>query len=87
MTFDSARTADEHMVGAGHAEGRKVFAGKGAKPAFQPIANDRSADLLGDGEADTYGRIAVISAAKLKNEPGHSDSLAAVGGEKICPFA
>ena len=75
------------MVGARHAELGKIIAGERAQAALETVAHDCAADFLGDGEAYAHGRIAVIAAAELKDKTGHGDTLAAVGGEKICPFA
>jgi len=58
------------MVSAWNAARRKDFAGERSKPPLHPVADDRSADLLGDGEADALGRIAVGAVADQQNEAG-----------------
>jgi hypothetical protein len=86
FALDPAGSADKDMIGAGHAERGYMVPRQGAQTALQSIANDGTADLLGDGKADAHGRIAVIATTELKDESGHGNTLAAIGGEEICPF-
>jgi len=87
IALDPARAADKDMVGPGDAKRRQLLAGQRAEASLKAIANDCAADLLGHGKADAHGRIPVFTPAHLQDETRHGDTLAAVGGEEVCPFA
>ena len=63
------------------------FAGERAEAALHAVADDRVADLLGDGEADAHRRVAVVARADEQDEAGHGRALAAVGGKEIRALA
>ena len=75
------------MVGAGKARGWQDLAGKGAQPAFHPVADDGSADFLGDGEADTLGWIAVGAVANEEDEARTRRPAPGIGGEEVGALA
>ena len=67
--------------------GGKDFAGERAEAALHAVADDRVADLLGDGEADAHRRVRVLAVADEQDEAGHGRALAAVGGEEVRALA
>jgi hypothetical protein len=75
------------MIGAGNAMIGQGCASEGAEAALHPVANDRVADLFGDGEADAHGRIVIAARADEQDETGHGGAPAAVGGEEVRAFA
>ena len=80
--------ADHDMVGAGDAMLGQDFAGERAEAALHAVADDRAADLLGDGEADAHGRIAVIARSRTsRTKPGMAARRAGVGGQEIGALA
>ena len=83
IALDALGAADHHMVGAGNALCRDDLAGERAEAALHPVADDRTADLLGDGEADAHRRIRILAVADEQDEAGHRRAQAAVGGEEI----
>ena len=66
---------------------RQQLAGEATKPPLHPVADDRIADLLGDGEADAKRRILIATIANLEDETGHRESPAAVGSKEIGTLA
>ena len=83
VALDAALPADQDMVRAGDSLGRQQIARERPHPAFHPVADDRVADLLGDGEADSHGGITVIPLAYLQHEAGHRHESPAIGREEI----
>ena len=65
---------------------RDDFPGQRTEAALHAIAYDRTADLLGDGEADPPGDIAVLTIADKKDEAGGCRAPAGVRSEVIRPF-
>src|SRR3546814_17778771 len=60
-------------------------AGQRAKTALHAVADNRPADLLGDGDAKTNGRVAIIAGTNKKHETGHRHALSGVGRPKVAP--
>ena len=87
IAFDTARAADQHVVGAGDASARQIVAGKRPKPPFHAVAHDGVADLLRHCDAESLVLAAVTTRTHLEDETGHGDSPAAIGREEIRPFA
>ncbi len=75
------------MIGVGDPGDRQNGAGGGAEPTLQPIADNRIADFLRDGEtgADAYGNFTKIFTANPdeKDKAGGRGALASVGGNEI----
>ena len=65
----------------------KDLAGQRAEAPLHAVADDRAADLLGDGEADALDRIAVLAVADEQDEAGRRRAPAGVGGEEIGALA
>ena len=63
------------------------FAGERAEAPLHAVADDRAADLLGDGEADAHRGVAILAVADEQDEAGRGCALAAVGGEEIRALA
>ena len=85
--LDPAGAADQHMVGAGQPLGRHEFAGEGSKAALHAIADDRIADLLGDGETNAHHRVAIFAVTDQQDEAWSSGALAFIGGKEIRALA
>src|SRR3546814_6386924 len=64
----AAGAADEHMVRALDAQCWQKRAGQRAKTALHAVADNRPADLLGDGDAKTNGRVAIIEGTNKQHE-------------------
>src|SRR3546814_3099394 len=79
----AAGAADEHMVRALDAQCWQKRAGQRAKTALHAVADNRPADLLGDGDAKTNGRVAIIAGTNKKHETGHRHALSGVGRQKV----
>ena len=86
IPLDAAGAADQHMVGAFHAQAGKHFAGEGAEAALHPVSDDRAADLLRHGDSEAHGGIAVIAIADEQHETGHRGTAAAIGRQEIGAF-
>ena len=69
--------ADHHMVGAGESLRRHDLARERAEAALHSVADDRSADLLGDGESDAHRRIVIVAVADEKHKAGVAARLPA----------
>jgi hypothetical protein len=63
VPLDSAAAADHDVIRAGIALLGENFAGESAKAALHAVADDGSADLLADSEADASKRIAIVTVA------------------------
>jgi len=83
IALDPALAADQDMVGAFMASLRQDRAGKLAEAPLHPVANHRIADLLGNGEAETHRRVAVVPRADEEDEAGHRRAQGAIGREEI----
>src|SRR3546814_2899274 len=83
----AAGAADEHMVRALDAQCWQKRAGQRAKTALHAVADNRPADLLGDGDAKTNGRVAIIAGTNKKHETGHRHALSGVGRQKVAPLS
>jgi hypothetical protein len=75
------------MVGPGKAPGGQKLSGERAQAALHAVANDRAADLPGDGETDALGGVAVGAVADEQDEAGSRGAPPAVGGEEVGAFA
>src|SRR3546814_14348273 len=62
-------------------------AGQRAKTALHAVADNRPADLLGDGDAKTNGRVAIIAGTNKKHETGNRHALCGVGRPKVAPIS
>ena len=62
------------------------FPGQRTEAALHTIADDRPANLLGDGEADPPGDIAVLTIADKKDEAGGCRAPAGVRSKVIRPL-
>ena len=71
------------MIGAGQASRGDQFTGQCAEAPLHPVADDRAADLLGDGEADAHRGVRILAVADEEQEAGCGNALAAVGGDEI----
>src|SRR5688572_6318529 len=87
IALDSAGAANQDMIGAGYALLRQDRAGEGAEAAFHAVADDRSADLLGDGETDALGGIGVSAVANQQDKARHGCATACIGREKVGALA
>jgi len=83
FTFDSLGPADHYMVGAGVTLRRDDLPSKRAQATFEPVANDRSADLLGHREANPHRLIRILAMADEQDESGSRHATAAVRGEEV----
>src|SRR3546814_9698202 len=75
------------MVRALDAQCWQKRAGQRAKTALHAVADNRPADLLGDGDAKTNGRVAIIAGTNKKHETGHRHALSGVGRQKVAPLS
>src|SRR3546814_14668078 len=73
------------MVRALDAQCWQKRAGQRAKTALHAVADNRPADLLGDGDAKTNGRVAIIAGTNKKHETGHRHALSGVDRPKAAP--
>ncbi len=83
IALHPAVTADQHVIGAADAVIGKDVSGERAKAALHAVADDRVADLLGDGEADPHGGIGVASVADQQHEARHGLPPARVRRQEI----
>jgi hypothetical protein len=75
------------MIGADEAVGGNQFAGECPESALHPVADDRAANLLGDCEADSLQRIAILAVANEEHESGHRRAPSGVRSEEIRPLS
>src|SRR5690606_11741233 len=85
VALDPAFAADQDVVVVGQARLGQRRAEKLAEAALHPVADDRVADLLGDGDAVTLAVPAV--GVRQKHETGARDTQAPVGGNEIRALA
>jgi hypothetical protein len=71
------------MVGAPNALGRDDLARKRPEAPLHAVADDRAANLFGDGEADAHRRIRILAVADEQDEAGRGRALARVRGKKV----
>jgi hypothetical protein len=83
IALDALRAADHYMIGAGNTFRRHDLAGEFAEAAFHAVADDRAADLFGDGEADAHRGVRILAVADEKQEAGCGNARAAVGGDEV----
>jgi hypothetical protein len=83
IALQPAGTADYDMIGTRHARFRQNFAGKRAKPALHAVANDCTADLLGDSEADTDRGIVIRTWPDKEHETRHGHAPARIRGKEF----
>jgi hypothetical protein len=83
IAFDPALAADQDMIGTFMARLRKDRAGQLAEAPLHPVADHRIADLLGNGEAETQRRVAIVPRAHEEDEAGHRRAQCAIGREEI----
>ncbi len=75
------------MVGAGDSLGRQEFAGERPEASLHPVADDRSADLFCNGEADANRWVAILAIADEQDETGSGGALPGVGRQEIGALA
>ena len=83
IALDTARPADQDMVGAGHGMVGEDIADQSAQAALHAVADDRIANFLGHREADADERIIVRAMSDEQDKAGHRRALAAVGGKEV----
>ena len=83
IPFDAPRAADHHVIRAGKTHRGNELAGERPEAALHPVANDRAADLFGDGESDPHRAIAVLAIPDQQDEAGRGRAPAAVRGEEV----
>jgi hypothetical protein len=71
------------MIGAGHAGFGQDQAGQLSKAPLHPVADDGIADLLGDGETEAQGWIAVAARPDEEDEAGGRRAQSMVGREEF----
>jgi hypothetical protein len=71
------------MIRAGKAFARHKLAGERPEATLHAVADDSAADLLGDSEADTHLRIAILAVADEQDETGRARPQPAIRGEKV----
>jgi hypothetical protein len=71
------------MIGACNAFRRDDFARKRPEAPLHPVAHDRSADLLGHGEADAHRGVRILAIADEQDEAGSCRALAGVGRDEV----
>ena len=54
ISLHTARPANQDVIGSGDARGRQYLPGEGAEAALHAVADDRSADLLGNGDSEPH---------------------------------
>ena len=74
------------MIGTGVSVPGQNLPRKRPEAPLHAIANNRLADLLADGEADTHGRIAILPVARQKDKPRGSRAPSGVRGKEIRAF-
>jgi len=82
---DAAGAADQDMVGAGDPGFGENEAGELAKAPLHPVAHDRAADLLRNGDAEADRGIAVLARPDQQDEAGRRRAPARIGGEIVRP--
>jgi hypothetical protein len=74
------------MIGASNALIGQDFACKSAEAALHPVADDRAANLLRDGETDPHPRILVLAVQNEQDEAWRGGAQAAVRSEEVSAF-
>lgn len=75
---------DQDVVGVGNPVGGKNLPHQRAEAALEPVADDRIADLPGDGEARAH-RQGIVAAANEENETGRRRTAGRVRSDKVAP--
>jgi len=65
---------------------RNDFAGELTEAALHPVADDRAADLLADGESDALGGIAVLAIADEQDKARRRRAPTGVRSEEVRAF-
>jgi hypothetical protein len=86
VALDALCPSDDHVVRARNAFERHDFSGERAQATLHSVADDRAADLLGDGEADAHRRIMILAVADEQNKTGRSRAAPSIRGEEIRPL-
>jgi hypothetical protein len=81
--LDAAGAADQDMIGAGDARLEQDRPRELAQAALHPVADDRIADPLRDGEAEPDRGIAVAARPDEQDEAGRGGARSAVGREEL----
>jgi hypothetical protein len=81
--FNAVGATDHHMIRSGEALGRDDLAGEGTEPALHAVADDRSADFLGDGESHAHRRIRIPAIADEQDKSRSRDTTAAIRGKEV----
>ena len=77
---------DEDGIEASKRCGQVRAAARGAQTALDPIARDRVADLLGDGEPDAKRCVRRHPVTQLQHEAATMRPRAVSSGQKIAPL-
>src|SRR5215217_660889 len=83
IALDPAGASDHHMIGARKALWRYDLARESAEAPLHPVAHDRAADFLGDGEADAHRVVRILAVADEQDEAWRGHAPAAVGGNEV----
>lgn len=86
LALDPAGAADHHVIRSIMAARRNDLAGELAEAALHAIADNRAADLLADGEADTLGWVAILAIADEEDKARRRRAPSGVRSEKIRAF-
>jgi hypothetical protein len=86
VSLDSAAAADHHVIRTSIALLGENFAGESAKAALHAVADDGSADLLADGEANAAKRIAIVTIANEEYKARCRRTPSGVRSEEIRAF-
>jgi len=78
-----SRAGDQDMIRARDAGLGQQLARERAEPALHSVADNRVADFLGDGDAETHDRIVIAPRPDDQHETGHGRPPAAIGRQKI----
>src|SRR5690606_16339302 len=85
VAFDAAFAANQDMIVIGQAFVRERSAKQLAEAALHAVANDRVADLLGDGYAEALALPAI--GPRQQDKAGPRNAQTAVGGKEVSPLA
>jgi len=86
IALDSFGPANHDVIGASFAVRRNELASEGAETPLHPVADDGAADLLGDGETDSLGGVAVLAVSDEQDESRGCRAPAGVRSEEIRAF-
>src|SRR5205085_2697212 len=83
VALDPPGAADHHMIGASNALHRHDFARECPESALHAVADNCSADLLGDRETNAHLRLRILAVADQQDEAGRGGALAGVRGKEV----